>query len=59
MSPSRDTWQSVLDLNGESIDLRLYRCLLSASLGGLDRMEERSMVRYLIRRCDVILGISS
>ncbi len=33
-------------------EMLLYRHLLCAALGGLDNMEERRMVAYLIARID-------
>ena len=53
------TWQSILELRPGAEKLLLYRQLLSSCLGGLHDMEERCMVRYLIHRSDVVLGISS
>ena len=56
---SGKTWQSILELRPGAENLLLYRQLLSSCLGGLRDMEERCMVRYLIHRSDVVLGISS
>jgi hypothetical protein len=53
------TWQSILELRPGAENLLLYRQLLSSCLGGLRDMEERCMVRYLIHRSDVVMGISS
>lgn len=37
-------------------EMLLYRHLLCGALGGLDGMDERRMVAYLIGRVDVVSG---
>ena len=56
---TRETWQCIHDLIVGGEDLLLYRQLLCSCLGGLDDMDERCMVRYLIKRRNILLGISS
>jgi len=58
-SNTGETWQCVHDLIVGGEDLLLYRQLLCSCLGGLDDMDERCMVRYLIKRSNILLGISS